>query len=250
MRITFTLLIALACLASQAAAQDSRPGALEVKVPTFHNEKCPVMEKPVKTTMFVETPHGRIYMCCKACTKKIEADPEAMYKKAYPAAKAAGNKTCPVSGETLGEKPTMVSIQGYDIGLCCGDCAKGALDNSQIILAKLANPKIKDVGNTTSPVSGKPVQNNTFVMIGDDLVHLAAADEVAAVEKDPKAALDKAKAGKGEKKDGPEKGGPHGGCCSEKKAEGDAGCCSGEKKSEGSACCGGAVKAAASKPAK
>ena len=199
----FTLLLALACLASNAAAQDSRPGALEVKVPTFHNEKCPVMEKPVKTTMFVETPHGRIYMCCKACTKKIEADPEAMYKKAYPTAKAAGNKTCPVSGETLDAKAATVSVQGYDIGLCCAGCAKGVLENSQVILAKLANPKVKDVGNTTSPVSGKPVQNNTFVLIGDDMVHLAAADEVAAVQKDPKAALDKAKAGKaGDKKDG------------------------------------------------
>jgi hypothetical protein len=194
------------------------------------------MGKPTKADLFVETDHGRVHVCCKMCLKKVEADKEAMYKKAYPTSKPVGNKACPSSGEALDKKAATVTIQGYEIGLCCNDCAKPVLENSLILLAKLTNPKVNDVGNTTDPTNGKPVANNSFVLIGDDLVHLSSQDSVEAVKKDPKAALAKAKQAKpGEKKEAEKKGGPHeaGGCCN---GGGD-----GEKPS----CCSGAGKAKA-----
>lgn len=250
MRRTSLIVLASCLLASFAAAQESRPagGAVAsgpaVTVPTFQNETCPVMGKPAKADLFVETDNGRVHVCCKMCLKKVEADKAGMYKKAYASAKPAGNKTCPATGEPVDGKST-VTIQGLEIGLCCSDCAKPALENSQISLAKVKNPKLKDLGNKTDPISGKPVGNNFFCLIGDDLVHLSSADSTAEVMKDPKKALEKAKASKPaeEKKEGEKKGGPHeaGGCCS---GGGD-----GEKPS----CCSGASKAKAiteSQPAK
>jgi hypothetical protein len=230
--LSMLCLFVLATTLSTGLAQESKPAAsgLAVTVPTFQNVTCPIMGKPALAKHFVETPHGRIYMCCKACTKKINDDPEAAYKTAYPTAKKVGNKTCPMSGETLDAKAATVTVQGYEIGLCCSDCSKGVLENSQIVLAKLTNPKIADVGNATCPITGKPVVNNAFVLIGDDLVHLASADAVEQVQKDPTKALAKAKelkaaedkAGGGKKKEhGPS------GCCADKKD--DAGCCSGGK---------------------
>jgi hypothetical protein len=238
MRRTSLIVIASCLLASFTAAQDSRPAGdgPKVTVPTFANATCPAMGKPAKPDLFVETDHGRVYICCKMCIKKVEADKEGMYKKAYPTAKPVGNKTCPSSGHELDKKAATVTIQGHEIGLCCNDCSKPLLENSQIWLAKLTNPKVNDVGNTTDPTNGKPVANNAFVLIGDDLVHLSSQDSVEAVKKDPKAALAKAKEGKsGEKKEAEKKGGPHdaGGCCSGKGSDDEGGsCCSGGSKAK------------------
>lgn len=215
LRITALILFVLTIVPA-VAAQESKPttpSATTVTVPTFANTTCPIMGKPSSTKLFADTPHGRIYICCKACVKKIDADPESAYKAAYPTAKKVGNKVCPVTGEPVDPKST-VTIQGYEIGLCCSECAKGVLDNAQVYLAKLTNPKVVDVDNATCPITGKPVANNAFVLIGDNLVHLSSPDCVETVTKDPKKALDKAneiksaekKAG-GEKKPEPHHGG-------------------------------------------
>jgi hypothetical protein len=236
-------LILLACLiASFAAAQDSRPAGAAaasgpaVSVPTFQNETCPAMGKPAKADLFVETDNGRVYVCCKMCLKKVEADKAGMYKKAYASSTPAGNKTCPISGEPVDAKSPKVTVQGVEFSICCNDCSKPLLENAQIYLAKAKNPKINDLGNKTDPISGKAVGNNLFCLIGDDLVHLSSADSAAEVMKDPKKALEKAKAAKPaeEKKDGEKKGGPHeaGGCCSGKADADEGGCCSGASKAK------------------
>jgi hypothetical protein len=233
MRRTFLLVFAVSMLTGFCTAQESRPiaaggAAPAVTVPTFQNEICPVMGKPVNTKFFVDGPHGRVYVCCKMCVKKVEADPEGMYKKAYPTTKKAANKICPVTGEALDAKPDFVTVQGVEIGTCCTDCVKPVVDNAQIYLARFANPKLKDLGNETDPITGAKVANNTFCVIGDELVHLASSDSIEAVRKDPKKALEKAKEGKAPaSRETEKKGGPHeGGCCAGKGAD-DGGCCSG-----------------------
>jgi hypothetical protein len=248
-RTSLILVLALTTVVSFAAAQDSRPvagGGPKVTVPTFHNEVCPAMGKPVKTNLFVDTPNGRVYVCCKVCLKKVEGDPEAMYKKAYATTKSANNKTCPVTGEPVDAKSPKVTVQGQEIALCCKDCEKPLRANAQIYLAKLANPKINDLGNKVDPISGKPCVDNAFCLIGDDLVHLSCCESVDEVQKDPKKALEKAKEGKTADgaKEGEKKGGPNDGCCAGK-ADSDAGCCSGSKGKAKSddGCCSGSKKA-------
>jgi hypothetical protein len=231
----FMLACLLSALASSPAfAQDSRrsDGQLAVSAPTFQNAACPIMGKPALPKLFVDTDYGRIYMCCKACVKKIQADAKAAYETAYKDIKKHDNKTCPVTGDAIGAKSPTMSLQGHEFKLCCEGCRPKALEHSQIVLAKLANPKLTDVGNATCPLSGKPVAKNTFVLIGDNIVHLASDDAVEQVRKTPTKVLDKAKAIK-EAEDKATGGKPkETGCCSGDKAKADGGCCSGKPAGE------------------
>jgi hypothetical protein len=231
----FLGLLVLVLASCPAVSQETRKAdaGLAVSVPTFHNELCPIMKKPVVTTQFAETANGRIYVCCKGCIKKIQADVPAAYKAAYATPKKLENKTCPVSGDEIGDSAVSVSLQGHDFKVCCQGCVSTATENGLIILAKLTNPKLSDVGNSTCPMSGKPVAANTFAIVGDYVVRLASADAVEQVRKDPKKALDKAreiKAASG-KKGATGKAGGEGGCCAGKE-KGDEGCCEGGKKGE------------------
>ena len=210
------LLVAVALGAAGAQAGDPpAPGAdaPAVTVPTFANATCPIMGKKASLKLFVDTPKGRIYMCCVRCTKEIRKDPDHAHAAAYPRIQKATNTACPVTGDAIPEKdaPTVV-LQGHEIPLCCKDCVEEAQRNSQITLVKATNPKAKDVGNQACPVTGKAVVANAFVLIGDDIVRLSSPECVEAVKKDPAAALKKAKelasaGAKGEEGKGRGKGG-------------------------------------------
>ncbi|MCK6461426.1 MAG: hypothetical protein L6Q95_16215 [Planctomycetes bacterium] len=193
--LRFILPAALLLCALELRAGDS-PGAdaPAVTVPTFANANCPIMGKKASLKLFVDTPKGRIYMCCVKCAKEIRKDPDRAHAAAYPKIEKATNTVCPVTGEKIPEKdvPTVV-LQGYEIPLCCKDCEEDARKNSQITLVKATNPKAKDIGNQACPVTGKPVAPNAFVLIGDDIVRLSSPECVEAVKKDPAAALKKAK---------------------------------------------------------
>ena len=72
--ISVAAVLVLAC-GSVSHAQESRPANLVVSVPTFQNVNCPIMGKPSSTSLFVDTPMGRIYTCCPPCNAKIRRDP-------------------------------------------------------------------------------------------------------------------------------------------------------------------------------
>ena len=55
--------------------------------------------------------------------------------------------------------------------------------NYQIVLTKALRPGVVDVGNHTDPVTGKPVADNAFVLIDNDLVHLSSPKVVEDVRK-------------------------------------------------------------------
>jgi hypothetical protein len=212
------LLAALSFCALGARADDPPgAGAPAVTVPTFANGTCPIMGKKASLKLFVDTPKGRIYMCCVKCTREIRNDPDRAHAAAYPKTQKVKNTVCPVTGEKVPEKDARtVVLQGYEIPLCCKDCVEEAQKNSQITLVKATNEKVKDVGNRACPITGKPVATNTFVLIGEDLVRLSSRECVDAVKKDPAAALKKAKelavsGAKGEEGKGHEEGDDHGG---------------------------------------
>lgn len=208
------LRLTLACApgAPAAVADDAPFGdrAPAVTVPAFSNATCPIMGKKASKKLLVDTPKGRIYVCCVACNKKIRQDPDRAHAAAHPNVKKAGNTLCPVTGEALPEDPPTVVLQGYEVSLCCKDCVKEAQAAAQIVLAKATNANVRDVGNKVCPVTDKPVANNTFCPVGDDLIRLSSPDCVEGVREDPVAALRKAKklAGAREEKRG--EGGDHG----------------------------------------
>lgn len=193
----YILFASLAFLAAELRAGDPpAPGAdtPPVTVPAFANATCPIMGKKASLKLFVDTPKGRIYMCCIRCTKEIRKDPDRAHAAAYPRIEKAKNTVCPVTGEEIPEKdaPTVV-LQGYEIPLCCEDCVEDARKNAQITLVKATNAKVRDIGNGVCPITGKAVAPNVFVLIGDDLVRLSSPECMDGVKKDPAGALRKAK---------------------------------------------------------
>ncbi len=206
------LVSSLAIQAQDLKPQDKAPAAPAVSVPFVGNATCPAMGKATKPDVFVATEKGAIYLCCKGCTEKVTKDPAAAYAKAYPKTEKLGNKLCPVTAETIkAGEGKAVTYKGYEIMACCPGCEKAVIANGDIIVTLLTNPKIVDVRNANDPVTGKPAVDNTFVLIGDDLVHLSSKDSVEEIKKDSAKFLKTAKSGatKGPKEctDGEKKGG-------------------------------------------
>jgi hypothetical protein len=189
--------VVLAVLFPAAPAQETPAAKKEetsrVEVPTFANATCPIMGKPVSMPLFVDTQLGRFYLCCKPCNKKVLADVQAAHKTAYPVVQELKNTVCPVSGETIGDDAVDVTLQGFRLKLCCSGCAAAAREHSQVTLVKATRPQVADAGNTTCPVTGKPVAANAFAVIDGTIVHLAGPKVVDDVAKDPAAVLAKAK---------------------------------------------------------
>lgn len=191
------------------SAQETKPGgaaapgtektqSLAVTVPAFPNATCPIMGKPVSGKLFVDTEKGRIYMCCKSCTKKIREDVAKAHQTAYPVTKKVELAACPITGDKLEKDAQTVVIQGYEIPVCCDECVAKVQENAQVILARVTNPKVVDLDNKTCPVTGKPVEKNAFALIGDTLVRLSSPECVAEVRKDAAKILEKATAMKAE----------------------------------------------------
>jgi len=195
---TLCFALALAAVAGAQEAPAPPPPAqavaapLAVSVPSYANTNCPVMGKPVSSKLFTETDHGRIWICCKGCNKKIAADPEAAYKSAFPRTVKLDNAVCPVSGKKIEGEPTLLLLQGHEVRLHSKECVELARAESQLVLAKAVEPKLVDVGNVLCPITGKAVAANAFCVVGDRIVRLSAPDCVEQVKKEPKAALEKA----------------------------------------------------------
>jgi hypothetical protein len=183
-----TLVTACLLSATALAAQD-KPAPLTVAVPVYPNSSCPIMGKPASTRLFVDIEFGRIYVCCKSCNRKIQRDPVNAHKTAYPVVKKHGNQTCPVSDKAVGESKATVLLQGQEIALCSDTCKPTAQQTAQVVLAKVNDPEVVDVGNAACPISGEAATPAAVVLIGKQLVRLASLQQVKAVEKDPAKAL-------------------------------------------------------------
>ncbi len=161
--------------------------------PIYPNASCPIMGKPVSTKLFAETDKGRIYICCKGCVKDILADVPTAYRTAYPSDKKVANKVCPVTGgEIIKDSPTVV-LQGFEFFVRSKENVRAAQENSQVVLAKLNDPKLVDLDNKTCPVTGEAVAKNTFVVIDGTIVRLSSAKLLDEIAKDPAKVLAKAK---------------------------------------------------------
>jgi hypothetical protein len=194
LRISLIALALTSVLLGQKPATDTKPSdakPAEVSVPTYGNETCPLMSKPVKPDLFVDSSHGRVFVCCKSCLARAKKDPDGTYAKAYPSAQKVGNKTDPIDGKPV-KDGTTVTYQGYEIGLSDAKHAKAVVANGDIHVTLLTKPGITDVRNTKDPITDKPVADNVFAVVGTSLIRLSSQESVEAVKKDPAKAIEKA----------------------------------------------------------
>lgn len=164
-----------------------------VVVPAFPNVSCPIMGKPISQKLFVDTPKGRIWVCCKACNQDVLADPGTAHAASFPKIETVENTLCPVSGEAIPKEAPRVVLQGFDFAVSKKEHVEKAIASSQIVLAKLRDPKLVDVGNRTCPISGEPVSANAFAVVDGSIVRLAREKLVEDVKKEPSKTLAKAR---------------------------------------------------------
>jgi hypothetical protein len=168
------------------AAPQATQAQQEVSVPNYPNVSCPIMGKPISQKLFVDTEKGRFWVCCKACYKDILADLDTAHAVAYPKVEKLKNATCPWTAEPIGKDSPRVVLQGFEFSIARKELLDEARANSQIVLAKLVDPKLVDVGNRVSPIDGAPIAPNSFVVVAGSIVRkdapkaLARAKEIAA----------------------------------------------------------------------
>jgi hypothetical protein len=169
------------------------PAQSSILPPIYPNASCPIMGKPVSTRLFAETEKGRIFVCCKGCVPDILADVDIAYRTAFPSDKPISNAKCPVTGKEITKDAPTVVLQGFEFRVHDADAAKVAREESQIVLAKLHEPKLVDVENKVCPISGSATAKNAFVVIDGQIVRLSSPKVVEDVQKDPAKTLAKAK---------------------------------------------------------
>ncbi len=182
----------LAPRAAATAPQATTPQADAVVVPSSPNTTCPIMGKPISMRLFTDTKYGRIYICCKACVKDIQADVEHAYKTAYPTTEKIENKVCPVTGGAITKDAVRVELQGHDFLVADKAAAAVASDDAQATLAKLLDPKLVDVGNRACPVTGEAVAKNVIAVMEGRIVRFASPKAIEEARKAPKKTLAKA----------------------------------------------------------
>ncbi|TAJ17065.1 MAG: hypothetical protein EPO68_09980 [Planctomycetota bacterium] len=151
------------------------------------------MGKPISERLYAETPKGRIYICCKGCIKDILADVDTAYRAAFPKDVVHENKRCPATGAEIGKEAVDVVLQGHQFRVRDAKAAEYARENSQVVLAKLLDPKLIDLANEVCPVAGTPVVKNAVVVIDGHLIRLSSPKVLEEIERDPAKVLAKAK---------------------------------------------------------
>jgi len=166
--------------------------ASDIKVPFYGNETCPISGKPVDKSKSVTYEGQKIYVCCGKCKKMVKAKPAAFLAKAYPKDKVVDmkNAKCPIRGGKAA-KGVSVVFQGRKVHFCCPGCDKAFMKEPNKKLAMLENPKLKDLGNKTCPVTGEENEADNFVIYKDQIINICCAGCAKDLQKDPKKYLRK-----------------------------------------------------------
>ena len=163
----------------KSSAEKAAPKA---EMPFYGNTKCPYSGKAIKKQHFVSKGKERIYLCCSRCVKKAKTEVDKLYALAYPKSELQklSLKACPLTHKKLGEKPVLVTWQGYQIPVCCKRCAKGFLRRPNRNLTIALHPELKVVGNKMCPVmDDEKVARDTFVVYRGYLVDLCCEECIA-----------------------------------------------------------------------
>jgi len=197
--LALPLLVAGAALALPRSQDSARPAAAEKKsdpaeviVPFFGNENCPMTGRPVNRSKYVEADGQKAWFCCNNCLTKAKADPKAAIASAYKETKAAGNKTCPISGHEIeAGKAVEVTFESRRVSLCCADC-EAPFKKSPLLHTAIAVYGAEDLKNKICPVMDEESCDDDLVIYKGKIVRLCCGDCVEEFAKDPEKLLAKA----------------------------------------------------------
>lgn len=173
-------------------AHRSEPAQVAARVPSYPNTSCPIMGKPSSLALFTDTDYGRIWLCCKGCIAEVHADPALAYKTAYPTEQRIETERCIVTGKAFQKDSPEVVLQGRRFRVFDAAAVEVARRESQLVLARLMEPTLVDVANTTCPIDGKPVVANALVVIDGRIVRLSSPKHARDAAEAPAKTLERA----------------------------------------------------------
>ncbi|MEY2746991.1 MAG: hypothetical protein RL112_2033 [Planctomycetota bacterium] len=190
----------------EAKPSEADLAIIRAQTPTYPFDTCAVsgeklgsMGKPMDLVV-----DGRLVrICCKGCTKAIDKDKDAIFKKLDEGVVAAQKAsypldTCPISGNKLGDKAKDVVVGMRLVRTCCGDCAAKVQKDSAASLQKVNAAYIeaqKKGYKAKCPVSGEEIVDaGKDVLYGTTLVRLCCGGCEKGFWKDPEAMVKKVKA--------------------------------------------------------
>lgn len=133
--VSYTKVVGVCCEKCQAKLQKAPGNHLEkiAAISASHvNTKCPFSDKEADGSTTVDFKGAKVAVCCEKCEAKFDA---AKHGAKVVMDKAANDK-CPFSDKEIdAEAHAVVSFQ---VGLCCGKCAKKFAADPDKTLAKVA----------------------------------------------------------------------------------------------------------------
>ncbi|TAH35967.1 MAG: YHS domain-containing protein [Planctomycetota bacterium] len=151
-----------ACAAKFAEFPDKHLYGMHIRGERPENiqSTCPVSGETLENRdSYVDVLNKRVYTCCPKCLEKVAAEPD-KYLDVLEGRQA--QKTCPVSGQAVDGKTTVV-VQGQKLALCCEKCADQAKAAPDRVWAELARHKVVTLPAASQcPVMEEPVENRSF----------------------------------------------------------------------------------------
>jgi hypothetical protein len=179
-------------LAQQVAAPATAAPAKQEAAPSWKPQTvCPVSNEALDAdrSHFVDFEGQRIFVCCKKCVKKAADAPEQMLATLAKQGMAPQsiNTTCPVSGELLDDRETLVWVGNKSFAVCCKKCARKAASTPAVYLDKLEGRSKQ----TLCPISGEKVDPKVSVEVDGYRIGACCEKCVAKIQAEPQAALAK-----------------------------------------------------------
>lgn len=130
--------------------------------------ECPVTGEPANLALSVPTDDGPVFICCKGCARKLQAEPEkyaaavAEQREAL-AARPKVQVTCPVSGEPADPK-VGIDHEGTEVHFCCAGCVDKYKADPGKYKSALANSYTYQ---TRCPVTEEPIDPSAFTTLAN-----------------------------------------------------------------------------------
>jgi len=195
-----------ATTAKEAKVEEAK--VVAAQGPSYPADTCLVTDKPLDSMggviNFVH--EGRLVrFCCAGCIKRYKKKAATYNVKLDLQVKAAQGpsyplKTCPLTGEPLGEKPAELVFGTKLVRVCCRTCARKTKIKPEPVLAKVDAAWIAaqkaDYPLTTCLVDDRPLAPGIDYLHGVTLTRFSSQEALAKFKQEPEKYLPKLRRGK------------------------------------------------------
>lgn len=171
--LSIGMVLALGVSLSHLVAEETAP-----KEPVIQ-KTCPIMGGAINKSQFVDVEGKRIYVCCPMCIEKVKADPKAALKKLEELGETAEDAPKAAAPDAKAEAGKMPAG-------CPMNCPPGMKNKAEKMAGK-AEAKLQK----QCPLMNAPAKRDLYVDHNGKRIYVCCQMCLAAVQKDPAAAIKK-----------------------------------------------------------